>query len=178
MSIGTPTSPSTFYPDTPLGSGFNAGELVFASWLCHFLCALGELTQSLSTYILTLKCVNMDLVGLSMKHQAPVPHGVGSPWVTAVITKINKPNTLIWPFKLSVLLHKLLLVFDQLPPFPHCSSVQSLSHVRLLATPWTAARQSSLSITNSWSLPKLMFIESVMPSNHLILCYPLACCCC
>ena len=40
-------------------------------------------------------------------------------------------------------------------------------------TPWTAARQSSLSITNSWSLPKLMSIESVMPSNHLILCYPL-----
>ena len=118
MSICTPTSPSTFYPDTPLGSGFNAGELVFASCFCHFLCALGELTQSLSTYILTLKCVNMDLVGLSMKHLAPVPHEVGSPWVTAVITKINKPNTLIWPFKLSVLLQKLLLVFDQPPPFP------------------------------------------------------------
>ena len=40
-------------------------------------------------------------------------------------------------------------------------------------TPWTAACQASLSITNSWSLPKLMFIESVMPSNHLILCHPL-----
>ena len=53
------------------------------------------------------------------------------------------------------------------------SSVQSLSHVRLLATPWTAARQASLSITNSWSLPKPMSIESVMPSNHLILCCPL-----
>ena len=43
----------------------------------------------------------------------------------------------------------------------------------LFATLWTAARQASLSITNSWSLPKLMAIESVMPSNHLILCYPL-----
>ena len=53
------------------------------------------------------------------------------------------------------------------------SSVQSLSHVRLFATPWTAARQTSLSITNSWSLLKLMSIESVMPSNHLILCHPL-----
>jgi len=53
------------------------------------------------------------------------------------------------------------------------SSVQSLSHVRLFATPWPAARQTSLSITNSWSLLKLMFIESVMPSNHLILCRPL-----
>ena len=50
---------------------------------------------------------------------------------------------------------------------------QSLSHVRLFATPWTAARQASLSITNSQSLLKLMSIESVMPSNHLILCRPL-----
>ena len=53
------------------------------------------------------------------------------------------------------------------------SSVQSLGRVRLFATPWTAARQASLSITNSRSLLKLMSIESVMPSNHLILCHPL-----
>ena len=53
------------------------------------------------------------------------------------------------------------------------SSVQSLSHVRLFATPWTAARQASLSITNSQSLLKLVSIESVMPSSHLILCHPL-----
>ena len=52
------------------------------------------------------------------------------------------------------------------------SSVQSLSHVRLFATPWTTARQASLSITNSWSSPKPMSIESVMPSSHLILCRP------
>ena len=52
-------------------------------------------------------------------------------------------------------------------------SVQSLSHARLFATPWTAARQASLSITNSQSLPKPMSIESVMPSNHLILHHPL-----
>ena len=55
--------------------------------------------------------------------------------------------------------------------FRGCSSVQSLNHVRLVATPWTAAPQASLSITNSQSLPKLMSIESVMPSNHLILCH-------
>ena len=55
----------------------------------------------------------------------------------------------------------------------HFSSVQSLSHVRLFATPWTAACQASLSIANSRSLLKLMSIESVMPSNHLILCHPL-----
>ena len=52
-------------------------------------------------------------------------------------------------------------------------SVQSLSCVWLFATPWTAARQASLSITNSLSLLKLMSIESVMPFNHLILCHPL-----
>ena len=53
------------------------------------------------------------------------------------------------------------------------SSVQSLSHVQLFVTPWIAACQASLSITNSWSLLKLMPIESVMPSSHLILCHPL-----
>ena len=52
------------------------------------------------------------------------------------------------------------------------SSVQSLSRVQLFATPWTTACQASLSITNSQSLPKPMFIESVMSSNHLILCRP------
>ena len=52
------------------------------------------------------------------------------------------------------------------------SSVQSLSHLQLFATTWTAARQTSLSFTNSWSLLKLMSIEPVMPSNHLILCHP------
>ena len=53
------------------------------------------------------------------------------------------------------------------------SSVQWLSRVQLFATPWTAACQASLSITNSRNLLKLMSIESVMPSNHLILCRPL-----
>ena len=53
------------------------------------------------------------------------------------------------------------------------NSVQPLSHVRLFATPWTAAHRASLPITNSQSLLKLMSIESVMPSNHLILCPPL-----
>ena len=53
------------------------------------------------------------------------------------------------------------------------SSVQSLSRVRHFATPWIAAHQASLSITNSRSSPKLVSIESVMPSSHLILCHPL-----
>ena len=55
----------------------------------------------------------------------------------------------------------------------YCSLVQSLIHVRLFATPWTAAHQASLAITNSWSLLKLMSIELVMSFNHLILCRPL-----
>ena len=59
------------------------------------------------------------------------------------------------------------------PSFTQFSSVQLLSRVRLFATPWTAPRQASLSITNSWSLLKLMSIEVVMPSSHLILCCPL-----
>ena len=62
---------------------------------------------------------------------------------------------------------RLLCVADQF------SSVQSLSCVQLFVTPWTAAHQASLSITSSWSLLKLMSIESVMLSNHLILCRPL-----
>ena len=57
-------------------------------------------------------------------------------------------------------------------PWIQFSSVQSLSHVRLFATPWIAALQASLFITNCWSLPKSMSIELVMPSNHLILCHP------
>ena len=58
-------------------------------------------------------------------------------------------------------------------PQEQFSSVQLLSCVQLFVTPWTAARLASLSITNSQSLPKLISIESVMPSKHLILCHPL-----
>ena len=72
--------------------------------------------------------------------------------------------------------HSLLIAaFALLPIFKlnQFSSVQSLSHVQLFATPWIAARQASLSITNSRSLLKLMSIELVTPSSHLILCRPL-----
>ena len=69
-----------------------------------------------------------------------------------------------------------LLAFEfngNISSFNFIRSNQSLSHVRLFATPWIAAHQASLSITNSWSSLKLMSIESVMPSSHLIFCYPL-----
>ena len=62
---------------------------------------------------------------------------------------------------------------DYAKAFDCVSSVQSLRDVQLFVTPWTAAQQASLPITNSWSLLKLMSIESVRPSNHLILCCPL-----
>ena len=75
---------------------------------------------------------------------------------------LRRPSYLSMPF--SRILHSVGSVSQ---------SVQSLSRVRLFATPWTAAPQASLSITSSWSLLKLMSIESVMPSSHLILCHPL-----
>ena len=62
---------------------------------------------------------------------------------------------------------------SSLTPFYLLSSVQSLSRVQLFVTPWTTARQASLSITKSWSLLKLISMESVMPYNQLILCRPL-----
>ena len=63
-------------------------------------------------------------------------------------------------------------MYDEIPGL-HLTSVQLLSRVRLFVTPWTAAHQASPSITNCWSLPKPKSIESVIPSNHLILCRPL-----
>ena len=70
--------------------------------------------------------------------------------------------------------HRRQQIQCQKPGLPfQFSSIQSLSRVRLFVTPWTAARQASLSITNSRSLLKFMSIESVMPSDHLILCHPL-----
>jgi len=85
------------------------------------------------------------------------------------------------------LLQGIILTQGSNPSLPHCGqilyhlshqgspnlSVQSLSCVRLFATPWTVAHQASLSITNTQSLLKRMFIESEIPSNHLILCRPL-----
>ena len=68
---------------------------------------------------------------------------------------------------------KWINAFGKTTPIPCFSSVKSLSHVQLFVTPWTAALQASLSITSFWSLLKLMSIESVMPSNHFILCRPL-----
>ena len=77
-----------------------------------------------------------------------------------ILINLSSTQCLEWAFKIQLWLSQF-------------SSGQSLSHVWLFVTPWTAACQASLSITNSRSLLKLMSIESVMPSNHLILCHPL-----
>ena len=90
-------------------------------------------------------------------------------------TQVDKV-TLFFPTQGSnpCLLHFLHWQVDSLPLVPPGNElVQSLSRVWLFATPWTTARQASLSITNSRSLSKLISIESVIPSNHLILCHPL-----
>ena len=70
-------------------------------------------------------------------------------------------------------MHRILIIKQENTRHLKLQSVQSLSRVQVFATPWTAAHQASLSITNSRSPPKLMSIESVMQSNHLILCCPL-----
>ena len=77
--------------------------------------------------------------------------------------KLSSPNDILFYF----------LCLESIYISPSFSSVQLLSCLRLFATPWTAAHKASVSITNSQSLLKLMSFESVMPSNHLILCRPL-----
>ena len=78
-----------------------------------------------------------------------------------------------WARVLEITSHKIWSPSTLEPVLCNKSSVQLLSCVQLFATPWTITRQASLSITNCQSLPKPMSIESVMPSNHLILCRPL-----
>ena len=83
----------------------------------------------------------------------------------------QQTNTLRITLEVS-LQQKIWILYIRILEVLQCSSVQSLSRVRLFMTPWTAACQASLSITNSWSSLRLMSIESMMPSNHLILCHP------
>ena len=86
------------------------------------------------------------------------------------------PSKQYWAFSvmtwMSFHLFRSLFSFNNVLKFLRAfSSVQLLSHVQLFVTPWTSAYQASLSITNSQSLPKCTSVESVMPSNHLILCH-------
>ena len=87
--------------------------------------------------------------------------------------KFVYPFSYWWTFGLFPGLAEWMFSFQLIPNYWFFSSVQSLSRVQLFATPWIAARQASLSITNSQSSLRLTSIESVMPSSHLILCRPL-----
>jgi len=99
----------------------------------------------------------------------------GNRWREAKATGSQELSPPIHPFHTRVLLDHACLYARKLSPgrghssFSFVIIVQLLSHVRLFATPWTAASQASLSFTISWSLLKFMFIELVMPSSHLIL---------
>ena len=88
---------------------------------------------------------------------------VGSSWTIHIYGEKSESHS----HDTTAFLLRVLLISNQI------RSDQSLSHVRLFATPWIAARQASLSITNSRSSLRLMSVESVMPSSHLILCHPL-----
>ena len=108
-----------------------------------------------------------------------------SDWTATTETKLLYPqkpkiscDSLYWNFHFIVVVWNWIYTISQFclyefKAFSIFSSIQLLSHVRLFATPWITARQASLSITSSWSSLRLMSIESVMPSRHLILCCPL-----
>ena len=102
-----------------------------------------------------------------------IPFGhVKSLWDVISFSHLVFISSCLWNIYILLLIYQVSLHWI-LKHFSQFSSVQSHSRVWHFATPWTAARQTSLSITNSRSLLKLMSIESVMPSKHLILCCPL-----
>ena len=131
----------------------------------------------------------------SEKHNSEVTHNFWDPKMIHKINNVKNTYTPNWFYRkgnsyvsiwinesyyrqvLSVYINCHVSVSEKMQLTPWFtlpfSSVQSVSRVWFFATPWIAAHHASLSITNSWSLPKLMSIESVMPSSHLILCRPL-----
>ena len=151
----TPYDPMDCSPPGPLFMGvLQAGIL---EWL---LCPLlGELPNpGIKTRYLSLQVDSL----LSESPGKPKSIGVGSLSILQGIFLTQESN--------QGLLHCRQILYQLSYQF---SSVQLLSRVQFFVTPWTAACQASLSITNSRSLPKLMSTESVMPSSHLILCRPL-----
>ena len=153
-----PASFCTARPNLPVTPG--------VSWLPTFTFQ-SPIMKRTSFWGLVLK----GLVGLHRTIQLQLlqcywlGHRVGLPWHWMVCLE-NKQRSFCRFWDCIQVLHFGLF------PSVQFSSLQSLSRVRLFATPWTAVRQASLSINNSWSLPKLTFIESVMPSSHLILSFP------
>ena len=114
--------------------------------------------------------MNHSTPGLRVHHQLPESTQTHVHWVGDAI---QPSHPLSSPSSPAVKLSQHQGLFKWVSSSHQFSSVQSLSRVRLFATPWIAARQSSLSITNSRSSLRLTSIESVMPSNYLSLCHPL-----
>ena len=142
----------SFYSICPTHS-----EVPTVSWIHH-----GSLTLSVWPYHLEDFLFCSPTRGLnSVLSYCCVWHPINNCWMKCLITKTKMAHSW-WPVKNG-------------RKFSHMSliPVQSIHRVQLFATPWTTARQASLSITNSQSSPKPMSIESVVPSNHLILCHPL-----
>ena len=126
-----------------------------------------SVTQSCPTLCDPMDC---SMPGLPVHHQLPELTQTHVHWVSDAIQWSDPLSSPSLPaFNLSQQRMKISHLFT---PSVY-SLLQLISHFRLFAIPWTTARQASLSITNSWGLLKLMSIESVMPSNLLILCCPL-----
>ena len=131
-----------------------------------FNCSV-QFSSVAQSYLTLCDPMNCSRLGLPVHHQLLEFTQTRVPWVGDAI----QPSHPLLFFS-----SRLLWLFGGLLWFHtnfQFSSVQSLSSVWLFATPWIAAHQASLSITNSWSSPKLVCIESVVPSSHLILCRPL-----
>ena len=113
------------------------------------------------------QCISIKLYQLCLTHSPPLPPPL------PLLQWRQQDQPLLFLLVLSLLNMKMKKMKTLVMVCFHWSTDQSLSRVRLFVMPWTTAHQASLSITNSWSLFKIISIESVMPSNHLILCRPL-----
>ena len=119
------------------------------------------------TLVLVVSCLNSKLLNTELTLLLVFLDSV------IACLSVQLPWSIVAWYPLFNLQMKCFVSLLRFPSLVQFSSVQSLSRVRLFVTPWIAARQASLSITKSQSLLKLMPIESVMPSNYLILCHPL-----
>ena len=147
---------------------------IFIHFLFYFCLRKFTFTPLEIHLYLSMDCLCLTTyweVGCYMSKSSMYMFHLASPYVP-----FKPANMLPYMYGLPCISFSVILFESNLPISRHSvqfSSVQSLSHVQLFATPWTAARQGTLSITNSQSLLRLMSTESVMPLNHLILCHPL-----